>query len=104
MIAEARPAESDADDHARLYAEAHRAHFVDGDPASALRAWNAYLAAAPEGAFVPEARYNRALTLVRLGRLDEARQALEPFARGMYGGYRAREATALLNATAPFSR
>jgi hypothetical protein len=84
----------------RLYAEAHRAHFVDGDPSSALRAWNAYLAAAPEGTFAPEARYNRAVTLVRLGRLAEARRALEPFARGAYGGYRAREAAALLDAIA----
>ncbi len=84
----------------RLYAEAHRAHFVDGDPSSALRAWNAYLAAAPEGTFAPEARYNRAVTLVRLGRLAEARRALEPFARGAYGGYRSREAAALLEAIA----
>ena len=101
-IAPARPEERVAvpheDDQARLYAEAHRAHFVDGDPSSALRAWDAYLAAAPEGLFAPEARYNRALTLVRLGRLDEARRALEPFARGVYGGYRTREATALLDA------
>jgi hypothetical protein len=90
------------DDQARLYAEAHRAHFVDGDPAAALRAWNAYLAAAPDGPFAPEARYNRALTLVRLGRLDDARRALEPFARD--GGYRAREAAALLDAMALRSR
>ncbi len=78
----------------------HRAHFVDGDPSSALRAWGAYLAAAPEGTFAPEAHYNRAVTLVRLGRLAEARQELEPFARGAYGGYRAREAAALLDAIA----
>jgi hypothetical protein len=91
-------AASDTDEGGRLYADAHRAHFVDGDPASALRAWDAYLAAAPEGPFVPEARYNRALTLVRLGRMDEARRALEPFAEGVYDGYRAKEATALLHA------
>jgi hypothetical protein len=104
VTAEARSAvreeDREGDTAASLYAEAHRAHFVDGDPSSALRAWNAYLAAAPEGPFVPEARYNRALTLVRLGRLDEARRALEPFASGIYGGYRTREAAALLDALA----
>jgi hypothetical protein len=104
VIAQGRPAApvavSHQDDQARLYAEAHRAHFVDGDPSSALRAWNAYLAAAPEGTFAPEAHYNRALTLVRLGRLAEARRELEPFARGAYGGYRTREAAALLDAIA----
>jgi hypothetical protein len=87
-----------SDDASRLYAEAHRAHFVDRDPSAALRAWNAYLLAAPEGALVPEARYNRALALVRLGRRAEARQALEPFAKGMYGGYRGREAKELVAA------
>ena len=108
VIAQARPAAPLAvpheDDEARLYAEAHRAHFVDGDPSSALQAWNAYLTAAPEGTFAPEARYNRAVTLVRLGRLDEARRALEPFARGVYGGYRTREAAALLDAIALHAR
>ncbi|HTB77326.1 MAG TPA: hypothetical protein VK762_28975 [Polyangiaceae bacterium] len=103
-VAQAHPAAPVAvaheDDQARLYAEAHRAHFVDGDPSSALRAWNAYLAAAPEGTFAPEAHYNRAVTLVRLGRLAEARRELEPFARGAYGGYRTREAAALLDAIA----
>ncbi len=97
---ETAAAPADVDHQASLYAEAHRAHFVDGDPAAALRAWNAYLAAAPDGPLAPEARYNRALTLVRLGRLDEARQALEPFAREREGGYRAREAAALLEAMA----
>ena len=91
---------ANVDDPERLYAEAHRAHFVDGDPAAALRAWNAYLVAAPDGPFAPEARYNRALTLVRLGRLDDARRALEPFARARDRGYRAREAKALLDAMA----
>ncbi len=104
VIVEARPAVPDGDDPGLLYAEAHRAHFVDGDPVAALRAWNAYLAAAPEGPFAPEARYNRAITLVRLGRLDEARRALEPFARDVDGGYRTREARALLEAMASRAR
>jgi hypothetical protein len=84
----------------RLYAEAHRAHFVDRDPAAALRAWDAYLAARPDGVLAPEARYNRALTLVRLGRRDEAREALRPFAAGEMGGYRQKDAAALLDALA----
>lgn len=82
----------------RLYADAHRAHFVDRDPAVALRAWDAYLLVAPEGPLVPEARYNRALALVRLARYTEARRALEAFADGEYGGYRAHEARELIEA------
>jgi hypothetical protein len=85
------------EDASRLYAAAHRAHFVDRDPAAALRAWDAYLLAAPSGALAPEARYNRALTLVRLGRREEAREALEAFAGGA-SSYRAREARDLLEA------
>jgi hypothetical protein len=81
-----------------LYRAAHRAHFQDHDWAAALGAWDVYLGAAPGGRFVPEARYNRALCLVRLGRTSEARSALEPFAAGKFGAYRQREAKALLDA------
>lgn len=81
-----------------LYKAAHRAHFVERDDARALTAWNAYLKAAPGGSFAMEARYNRALCLMRLGRGSEARTALEPFAQGRYGGYRQAEATKLLGA------
>jgi hypothetical protein len=81
-----------------LYRAAHHAHFTTRDPASALAAWEAYLRAAPRGRFGVEARYNRALCLVRLGRHAEARAALTPFAEGRFGGYRDREATALLEA------
>jgi len=84
-----------------LYRIAHTAHFVDHDPARALAAWDAYLSAAPTGQFAPEARYNRALSLVRLGRNQEARSALEPFANGAYGAYRKAEASALLERLAP---
>lgn len=84
-----------------LYRTAHTAHFVAHDPARALAAWDAYLAAAPSGQFAPEARYNRALSLVRLGRNEEARRALEPFASGAYGGYRKTEASALLSSLEP---
>jgi tetratricopeptide (TPR) repeat protein len=81
-----------------LYRAAHDLHFHDGDAAAALAAWDAYLAAAPHGAFAIEARYNRALCLVRLGRLADARAALEPFARGVIepAGYRQSDAAHLI--------
>ena len=81
-----------------LYRRAHRLHFAEANPAGALAAWDAYLAAAPRGRFSTEARYNRALCLIRLGRTAEARTALEPFAAGRFGGYRQREASELSEA------
>jgi hypothetical protein len=84
-----------------LYREAHAAHFVLKDPAAALAAWDRYLAAAPNGAFAVEARYNRAIALVRLGRTAEAAQALRPFAAGDYGAYRKVEAQRLLDRLTP---
>src|SRR5947207_12740849 len=48
-----------------LYRRAHELHFHGGDPAAALAAWDRYLAAEPDGRFAVEARYNRALVLVR---------------------------------------
>lgn len=81
-----------------LYRKAHELHFHGRDHAAALAAWDAYLAAEPAGRFVLEAKYNRALVLVRLARYAEARIALEPFARGEVtpSGYRQREASALV--------
>ena len=72
-------------------------HFTRDAPAEALAAWNRYLAAYPNGAFAPDARYNRALCLVRLGRRAAAAQALRPFADGAFHGYRRLEAGALLD-------
>jgi len=92
------PAPEATDPAHELYRVAHQSHFVDHDFASALRAWDAYLAAAPSGRFAPEARYNRALCLVRLGRKDDAERALRPFADGAYGAYRRDEAKALIEA------
>ena len=77
------------------YGHAHAAHFEADDPRRALALWEAYLRDYPDGAFVPEARFNRALCLVRLGRHVEARAALRPFIDGAYGGYRRREAETL---------
>jgi len=81
-----------------LYETAHRAHFAARAPAAALPAWDEYLAEFPNGRFSLEARYNRAICLVRLGRHDEARAALQPFANGEAGGYRQQDAIALLDA------
>jgi hypothetical protein len=89
-------APADAEDD--LYAAAHRAHFAAHDSIAALRAWDAYLATYPAGRYGLEARYNRALALVRLGRTDEARAALTPFADGRAQGYRQAEARSLLDA------
>jgi hypothetical protein len=63
-----------------------------------LRLWTAYLAGYPHGRFVPEATYNRALALVRLGRNKQAVAALKPIAAGRFGDYRRHEADALLGA------
>lgn len=80
----------------RLYREAHRLHFVTRDYAAALSAWEHYLRSAGDAALVVEARYNRALCLVRLGDREAARSALISIARGEHGAYRQREARALL--------
>lgn len=92
-----KPMKAAASDPAHeLYRAAHEAHFVAHDCARALAGWDAYLRAAPSGQLAVEARYNRALCLVRLGRSEQARRALEPFARGAAGSYRQREAAGLL--------
>lgn len=83
-----------------LYRLAHEAHFTSHDYARALGAWEAYLRAAPGGRLATEARYNRAICLLRLGRDAEARSALEPFASGKMG-YRQTEAQQLLNELGP---
>jgi TolA-binding protein len=55
-----------------LYTAAHEAHFSQRDYGSALARWDAYIAAAPQGHFVPEAQFNRIVCLVRLGRREDA--------------------------------
>lgn len=64
----------------------------------AIAAWDDFLRVAPSSALATEARYNRALCLVRIGRSDDAQKALAPFARGELDGYRQREATELIDA------
>lgn len=75
---------------------AHHAHFRGGDDDAALRAWEDYLARFPSGRFVPEAMFNRAICLVRLGRDEEARTVLERIATGAYGATRRDDARTLL--------
>jgi hypothetical protein len=79
------------------YRLAHDAHFIKKDPSAALTAWNEYLAQAPKGRLAVEARYNRALCLLKLGRTREAKRALLPFLSGAYGSYRTEEAQALIS-------
>jgi hypothetical protein len=80
------------------YQEAHNAHFSRGDCAAALTAYASYLARYPHGRFVMEAKYNRALCLLKTGQLPEGRAALLPFAQGSFGNYRQAQARALLEA------
>jgi cytoskeletal protein RodZ len=85
------------------YRRAHRTHFDSPNPTAALAAWDAYLSSYPHGRLAPEARWNRAVLLVKLGRSREARAALTPFAEGTESGYRQLEALRLLGTLPPAS-
>jgi hypothetical protein len=96
VVAAPPPSRPDAD---ALYRAAHQAHFARADYAQALALWEEYLAEAEPGhRWKIEARYNRGIALYRLGQPERAREALEPFARGEYGGYRRADAQRLLDA------
>jgi len=58
------------------YGRAHVAHFQSHDFKKALRLWTDYVRRYPHGRFLPEAEFNRAVCLVRLGESTAARQAL----------------------------
>ncbi len=88
-------ASTSADD---IYGQAHIAHFERGDFAAALSLWDRYLAITPLPPFAVEARFNRAIALLRLGQSDVAAAALRPFVEGDYGSYRRDEARRLLQA------
>lgn len=81
----------------RAYRDAERLQFTDKDYAAALEAWDRYLPLGGKSPLIIDARYDRALCLVHLGRHDEAREALGPFARGELGAYRQAEAQSLLD-------
>ena len=86
-----------ADAATSAYEAAHRAHFLDRDWPRSLDLWTRYLRLAPQGQLAPEAHFNRAICLIHLDRLDEATAALQPFAIGLLGTYRQREARQLLD-------
>lgn len=88
----------DPDPALEVYTRAHQLHFREHAYAAAVDAYEAYLQRSPTGRFALEARYNRAICLVRAGRRAEARAALTSFALGTAGGYRQAEASALLEA------
>jgi len=93
------PPESAIEKVDAAYRDAHRAHFTERDYVRALAGWDRYLQLArADHSLLPEARFNRAIALYRLGRLAAARSALEPFALGEYGGYRRDEARRLIDA------
>jgi tetratricopeptide (TPR) repeat protein len=82
-----------------LYNKAHALHFRERRYNEALFAWEEYLGLTPTPTFALEARYNRALCLLRLAHYEEARAALVPFAEGRYlNGYRRDEATRFIQA------
>ncbi|HEX3758013.1 MAG TPA: hypothetical protein VHW23_04885 [Kofleriaceae bacterium] len=89
---------TDASEELKSYSRAHDAYFHGADPAAALAAWDAYLTSYPGGQLVLEARYARALVLIKLERWSEAAAALRPFASAPAGSYRQAEAARLLAA------
>lgn len=75
------PTPPQADPELAAYRVAYDAHFHGAAPAAALAAWDAYLAAYPNGKLATDARYNRAIILVKLERYRDAAEALRPLAR-----------------------
>lgn len=67
-----------------LYREAHHAHFVERSASVALARWDQYLSAAPDGRFAPEAQFNRIVCLVRLGRTQQALDAIDALPASHY--------------------
>jgi hypothetical protein len=90
------PATGPSDSEADAYGRAHSAHFAEGAPERALAAWDDYLRLYPRGTFEPEARFNRAICLVRLHRFAQAERVLLSFSGGHFGAYRRAEAQELL--------
>ena len=79
----------------RDFKDAYRIH-DHGAPAASIEAFDRYLRMHPTGRFVPEARYARAVALVRAGRTEDARRALTAFAEAPAGSYRREDAARVL--------
>ncbi len=95
--AEPLPSEPERDPELKHFRRAHDLHYKQGSPIAAIAAYRDYLVRYPSGRFVPEARYNIALSTLKLGHHDEARRMLAPFAAGHYGSNRKAAAQALLD-------
>jgi TolA-binding protein len=74
------PTPPQPDPELAAYRVAYDAHFHGASPEAAVAAWDAYLAAYPDGKLATDARYNRAIMLVKLKRFGEAAEALRPLA------------------------
>jgi len=59
-----------------LYGRAHEAHFHENNFRKALRLWMEYADRYPQGRFLPEAQFNRAVCLLRMGDRQAARRVL----------------------------
>lgn len=92
------PAPPELEAEIRAFRRADDLYRRSGDLLAAVGAYRQYLRDFPSGRFVPEAKYNTALALVKLGRGAEARPLLTPFADGAYGSYRREAAQRLLEA------
>jgi TolA-binding protein len=82
----------------RAFRRADDLYRRSGDLPRAVGAYRQYVRDYPTGRFVPEAKYNTALSLLKLGRASEARPLLLPFAEGAYGAYHREAAQKLLEA------
>lgn len=94
----AKPVEVAPSAELAAYRHAHELHFRGGDPKAAITAWDDYLKAYPKGSLAPDARYDRAILLVKVGRYADARAALLPFANAAVGSYKQKEAAEILAA------
>jgi hypothetical protein len=108
----AKPALRAPDPELVEFRRAHDAHFgatghspdtalspsAAPSPSAAMRAYEHYLSAFPNGRFVPEARYNLGLLQLQNGQVAAGRKNLEPFAQAPSGSYRQAQAKAVLDA------
>ncbi len=92
------PPPPELEEEVRAFREADDLYRLRGNLEAAVGAYKRYVRDYPTGRFVPEAKYNAALALMKLGRAAEARPLLAPFAAGVYGTYRQTSAQQLLDA------